>query len=68
MSLLPRHFSRLIVAFGLESSRNDIEFIATGFLYSQLTGKDESGHRLYATCFVTNRHVVEAQGRTCGTS
>ena len=61
MSLLPRNFSLSIVAFGLESSGNDIEFIATGFLYSQLCGKDENGHRLYATCFVTNRHVVEAQ-------
>ena len=59
MSLIPRDFSLSIVAFGLESSGNDIEFIATGFLYSQLTGKDESRHRLYATCLVTNRHVIE---------
>ena len=63
MSLLPKDFSLSIVAFGLESSGNNIEFIATGFLYSQFTGKDESGHRLYATCFVTNRHVVDGQNK-----
>ena len=63
MSLLPRDFSRSIVAFGLKSFGDDIEFIATGFVYSQLTGHDDDGHRLYATCFVTNRHVVEGQNK-----
>ena len=63
MSLLTKNFSLSIVAFGLEKPGNDIDFIATGFIYSQLTGKDEDGHRLYATCFVTNRHVVEGHDK-----
>ena len=63
MSLIPRDFSRSIVAIGLVSSGSDIEFIATGFIYSQLTGHDDDGHRLYANCYVTNRHVVEGQNK-----
>ena len=63
MSLIPRDFSLSIVAFGMDSPSNNIDFIATGFIYSQLTGQDESGHRLYATCFVTNRHVIEGQNK-----
>ena len=59
MSLIPRNFSLSIVAFGMDSPSSTIDFIETGFIYSQLTGQDESGHSLYATCFVTNRHVVE---------
>ena len=59
MSLIPRNFSRSIVAFGLEGSGNIIEYIATGFIYSQVTEQHESGHRLYANCFVTNRHVID---------
>ena len=63
MSLIPRDFSLSIVAFGMDSPSNKIDFIATGFVYSQLAGQDESGSRLYATCFVTNRHVVEGQDK-----
>ena len=63
MSLIPKNFSLSIVAFGMEGPHNNIDFIATGFIYSQITGQDESGHRLYATCFVTNRHVVEGQNK-----
>ena len=59
MSLLPRNFSSSIVALGLEGSRGEIEFLATGFIYSQVNGKDEDGHALYANVFVTNRHVIE---------
>ena len=63
MSLLPKNFSSSIVALGVEGSGDPIEFIATGFLYSQYTWKDESGRSLYATCFVTNRHVIEGQDK-----
>ena len=63
MSLIPKNFSLSIVAFGMDGPHNNIDFIATGFIYSQITGQDESGHRLYATCFVTNRHVVEGQNK-----
>ena len=59
MSLLPRSFSSSIVALGLESSGDQIAYLATGFIYSQFTGKDENGHALYANAFVTNRHVIE---------
>ena len=59
MSLLPKNFGSSIVALGLEGSKGEIKFRATGFIYSQVTGKDEDGHPLYANAFVTNRHVVE---------
>ena len=61
MSLLPKNISSRIVAVGVEGPDTQIQFIATGFLYSQVMGKDESGHQLYANCFVTNRHVVDGQ-------
>ena len=61
MSLIPKNFSQSIVALGVADPGGSIRFIATGFIYSQLVGKDENGGQLYANCLVTNRHVVEGQ-------
>ena len=63
MSLLPKNFAHSIVAFGLDNASNNVDFISTEFIYSQRTGQDESGHSLYAICFVTNRHVVQGQSK-----
>ena len=60
MSLIPRDFSLSIVAFGMDSPSNKIDFIATGFVYSQLAGQDESGGMSVADCA---RRIIEVAAR-----
>lgn len=57
MSLIQPFFLDTVLALGVFSQGNSVEFTATGFLYSYFIETDERGKRLYARFLVTNRHV-----------
>lgn len=58
MALLPPFFLDSIVAIGRHSDQKDIAWIASGFLYGDLS-KIEGEEGRYRIYLVTNRHVFE---------
>ena len=63
MSLIHPSFLKRVVALGVPnpSSKDSIQFVATGFLYGYFAGKNERGKGEYYPFLVTNRHVIEGK-------
>lgn len=58
MSLFPLHYLGKVVALGVRTESGEIEFSATGFLYTHRVTSRKDGKKGYVTFLVTNRHVV----------
>ncbi len=59
MALIPPSFLDSVVALGVQSQDESIQFIGTGFMYGYPTGQlNDRGSATYWTFLVTNRHVV----------
>jgi S1-C subfamily serine protease len=59
MALIPRFFLDCVVAIGVPSGKEQIKWVASGFLYGDFFKKDEKGEGLYHVFLVTNRHVFK---------
>jgi S1-C subfamily serine protease len=64
MALIPRFCLDCVVAIGVPTGKEQIRWIASGFLYGDFFKKDEKGENLYHVYLVTNRHVFEGLKRT----
>lgn len=58
MALIPRFFLDCVVAIGVPTEKEQIRWIASGFLYGNFWKKDEKGENIYRVYLVTNRHVL----------
>jgi len=59
MALIPGFFIDCVVAIGLPSEKKEGEWLASGFLYGDLTEGKEDGKNIYHVYLVTNRHVLK---------
>lgn len=57
MALIPKFFQDCVVAIGVPSEKEQIQWVASGFLYGDFFKKGK-GETLYHVYVVTNRHVL----------
>lgn len=58
MALIPRFFLDCVIAIGVPTEKEQIRWIASGFLYGNFWKKDEKKENIYRVYLVTNRHVL----------
>lgn len=59
MALIPRFFLDCVVAIGMPSGKEQVNWIASGFLYGDFFQKGEEGKNIYHVYLITNRHVFK---------
>ena len=60
MALIPPGYLNAVVALGVPTEENTVQYIATGFLYSHPSREEPNDReRNFKVFLVTNRHVVE---------
>jgi S1-C subfamily serine protease len=65
MALIPPFYLDCVVAIGTENIQGEKYWIASGFLYGHLIGKEVEGESQYRIYLVTNRHVLQGEGSFC---
>lgn len=59
MALIPSFFLDCVTAIGVPSEKEQIKWIASGFLYGDFKKKDKNEQKTYRIYLVTNRHVFK---------
>lgn len=61
MALIPKFFLDCVVAIGVPIEKEQIKWIASGFLYGDFLKKGEKEKKVYLVYLVTNRHVFNGR-------
>lgn len=56
MALIPPKYLNAVVALGIPTEENEVEYTATGFLLRKELNDSEQNFKVF---LVTNRHIVE---------